>query len=1041
MPTIAELQIKVNTTDLDRAKKSLDDLAKSTANLDKASEASSRTRTKASEQVSDVLEDEAAIIERVAAAEKQRAQSAAASSGTLASSYKQSSQAVNQFESAVDNAATSQGKLQASTKTRIADVASERQAYRQLIASIDPTTAALQKLEDQQRELNALQARGKAGTGIGIDPAEFTRLNTMIEASRKRIGDLGATTGKTAKEINFAMRGLPAQFTDIAVSLQGGQAPLTVFLQQGGQIKDMFGGVGPALRAMAGYAASLISPLTLAAAALGALAVGFVVGSREASAYNKALITTGNIAGVTADSLAESAKAISDMGGTQGAAAKALVEVASVGRFTAAQIDSIAEAAVRMNSATGKAVSDTVGEFEALAKEPSKAILDLNSKYHFLTSSVFEQIQALENQGRTQDAATLAIETYSNTLQSRTTDIKENLGVVESAWNAVTGAAKRAGDAILNVGRDSTFSEQISDAEKAVRTAERARDAIFRGRSEEDLSPRAAAVLAQRQKEVDLAKQYVEELRDEQEGERLVAEQQAFRQRIQDKAIASGKKIEAQYDSSLSTVNKLKKQLSDLSLEYDNIKAAGTVSAETEKRYQDTVAATTKRLKEAEAAEAKRGKGPKTPAVREGAGVRLLATMKQQEESLIAQRDATDRIGTEEQKLIKLREQFRQIEQKQLTEKLTKEQTSLLANKEALLAQQQKNAEVQKEIVAQKELEKLATVRAALEQQIAVDRQKYEDALIGATSSDKEAERLRERNRLEQDYQRQLQEFGKQNREGSLSDEGYQEATAQLAVTLAERRRLMEEYYSRQDQMQGDWVNGAKKAYANWAEEGRNVAGMTQSLFSSAFSSMEDALTGFVTTGKLSFKDLTVSILKDLAAMATKIAANQILTSIIGSFGGGLGGAATSASAAATTSTGSAFAGYAAKGKAFSGGVEYFANGGAFTNSIVNRPTAFGTGTGIGVMGEAGPEAIMPLTRTSDGQLGVKGMGGGSTVVAPVSVTIQTDGGMGGQGNGSSTNQEGQGRAVQMAVKSECERAIANALKPGGRIWLTMNGR
>jgi len=1036
MPTIAELQIKVNTTDLDRAKKSLDDLAKSTANLDKASEASSRTRTKASEQVSDILEDEAAIIERVAAAEKQRAQSAAASSGTLASSYKQSSQAVNQFESAVDNAAASQGKLQASTKTRISDVASERQAYRQLIASIDPTTAALQKLEDQQRELNALQARGKAGTGIGIDPAEFTRLNTMIEASRKRIGDLGATTGKTAKEINFALRGLPAQFTDIAVSLQGGQAPLTVFLQQGGQIKDMFGGVGPALRAMAGYAFSLINPFTLAAAALGALAVGFVVGSREASAYNKALITTGNIAGVTADSLSESARAISDMGGTQGAAAKALIEVASAGRFTATQIDSIAEAAVRMNSVTGKAVSDTVGEFEALAKEPSKAILDLNSKYHFLTSSVFEQIQALENQGRTQDAATLAIETYSNTLQSRTTGIKENLSIIETGWKAISGAAKLALDAIVDVGREQTFADQLAEAQEAVRVAEGARNATYRGRQ---------GLLPEREREVEIARQYVEELKDQQEGERLVAEQQAFKQRTQDRAVASGQRLNSQYQASLSTTEKLRKELTDLSKEYDNIKAAGSVSAETEKQYQDTVAATTKRLKEAEEAEKKRGAArTKTPVVREDSGARLLATMKQQEESLIAQRDATDRITSEEQKLIKLREQFRQIEQKQLTEKLTKEQTSLLANKEALLAQQQKNAEVQKEIVAQKELEKLATVRAALDQQIAVDRQKYQDALIGATSSDKEAERLRERNRLEQDYQRQLQEFGKQNREGSLSDGGYQEATAQLAVTLAERQRLMEDYYAKQDQMQGDWVNGAKKAYENWAEAGRNVAGMTQSLFTSAFSSMEDALTGFVTTGKLSFKDLTVSILKDLAAMATKIAANQILTSIIGSFAGGFGGAASagaSAATSATTNTGSAFAGYAAKGKAFSGGVEYFANGGAFTNSIVNRPTAFGTGTGIGVMGEAGPEAILPLTRTSDGQLGVKGMGGGSTVVAPVSVTIQTDGGMGGQGNSSSTNQEGQGKAVQQAIKSECERAISNGLKPGGQIWRQMNGR
>lgn len=1034
MPTIAELQIKVNTTDLDRAKKSLDDLAKSTASLDAASERSSRTRKRASEQVAEVVEDEAIILERAAKADKDRAAAAAASSGTLASSYSKVSQSVQQYDSALDSAATAQNKLQGTSKARITDVAAERQAYRQLIGQIDPTTAALQRLEDQQRELNALRSRGQAGTGIGIDPAEFTRLNGLIEASRKRIGDLGSTTGKTAKEINFAMRGLPAQFTDIAVSLQGGQAPLTVFLQQGGQIKDMFGGIGPALRAMGGYVLSLISPLTLAAAALGTLGVGFVLGQKEASNFNKALITTGNIAGVTSDSLAESAKAIADNGGTQRAAAAALTEVASVGKFTAEQIDLIAEAAVRMNSVTGKAVSDTVSEFEALAKEPTKAIADLNSKYNFLTASVFEQIQALEEQGRTQEAARLAIDTYSTTLDTRTKDIKENLGIIETGWKAITGAAKLAIDAIADVGREQTFSDQLAAAEEAVRVAQRARDATYRGRQ---------GLLPEREREVELAKQYVEELKDQQEGERLVAQQQGIRQEIQNRAIAAEQKLNSQYESSLSNVDKIRKQLADTAEEYKKIQAAGNVSAETEKKYQATLDATNKRLEQAIKSEEKRNKPKASPKVTEDAGARLLSTLRQQEASLEEQLQSNTKLGTQAQAYARLQQQFTDIELKAKTEKLTKEQQSLLVNKQELLNQQQKNVGIEEELRAKQELVKLDATRAAIEQQVANDRQKYQDALIGASSSDKEAERMRERNRLEQEYQRQLQQLAQQRNAGDISQENYDASVEEYKAGLDERKALLQQHYSDIDGLQSDWSVGAKKAFENYLEEGRNVAGLTQSFFTSAFKSMEDSIVGFVTTGKLSFKDLTVSILSDLARMATRIATNQALTAVLGAFGGSFGGAAagaTSAATSATTSTGSAFAGYAAKGKAFSGGVEYFANGGAFTNSIVNTPTAFGTGRGVGVMGEAGPEAIVPLTRTSDGQLGVKSIGGGSAVVAPVNVSIQMTGNEGGA-NSNSTNTESSGRNVQYAIKGVVEQAIGMALKPGGSIWSAMNGR
>jgi phage-related minor tail protein len=121
-----------------------------------------------------------------------------------------------------------------------------------------------------------------------------------------------------------------------------------------------------------------------------------------------------------------------------------------------------------------------------------------------------------------------------------------------------------------------------------------------------------------------------------------------------------------------------------------------------------------------------------------------------------------------------------------------------------------------------------------------------------------------------------------------------------------------------------------------------------------------------------------------------------------------------------------------------------FANGAAFTNSVVSKPTAFGmAGGGIGVMGEAGEEAIMPLTRTAGGQLGVRavtdggGGSGGNVYNFPVAVSVQTSGAGG-------TTQEDTtqlGKGIQQAAKAEAETAIARGLQPGGAIWRVINGR
>ncbi|EJL6764609.1 phage tail length tape measure family protein [Vibrio cholerae] len=351
----------------------------------------------------------------------------------------------------------------------------QRDELARLVGQIDPVVAEYDRIDKMEEKLRKHRKDGLLGQ------EDFDLYLGKLKDMRASVGQASVEfdkNGLSAKQMQAALRGLPAQFTDIAVSLQGGQNPLTVFLQQGGQLKDMFGGIGPAAKAMGGYVAGLINPFSLAAASAGALTLAYYQGSEEADRYRDAIILTGNASGVTADKLADMAKRLDEISGTQRNAAKAIAEIASTGKIAADEIGMVAQAAVMMESATGKAVSETVAEFVKLAEEPSKAIAELNKNQNFLTQAVYEQITALEKQGKTQEAARLAMETYSKELVERSSDVKKGLGTIERAWEGIKKVSSEAWDAMLNVGRRETdydalaeINEQIEDAQRRLNNA------------------------------------------------------------------------------------------------------------------------------------------------------------------------------------------------------------------------------------------------------------------------------------------------------------------------------------------------------------------------------------------------------------------------------------------------------------------------------------------------------------------------------------------------------------------------------------------
>ena len=332
-------------------------------------------------------------------------------------------------------------------------------ALGKLLGQIDPAIRELERLDDLEQRL-----RGFRG-GL-LDEESFQVFNTQLREQRARLDDSAdgmRSAGISAGQYQQAMRQLPMQITDITTSLASGMPLWMVAIQQGGQIKDSFGGAGNAARALV----SVLNPLTVAIAGVvagaGALVLAWHQGSAEADGYNRALITTGNYAGVTAGQLASMAREMDALREVSQGSAAALTVVAERGKFAGEQIQLVAVAAEQMRVATGKAVKETVDEFESLAKDPISAILKLNETQHFLTEAQLEQIRTLQLQQGEQAAATEAMRVYASVIADRTPQITQNLGTIERAWREIKTAAVETWDGLLNIGRVTDDAQRITE--------------------------------------------------------------------------------------------------------------------------------------------------------------------------------------------------------------------------------------------------------------------------------------------------------------------------------------------------------------------------------------------------------------------------------------------------------------------------------------------------------------------------------------------------------------------------------------------------
>lgn len=398
--------------------------------------------------------------------------------GIDASKFAPALTALRDYESALSVAKAREAELVAqnafAAKAAQANEMAKASQYASWWATeLQKVEAAERKLASDATFINSLKAQSDAIGKTRADLLEMqaAQLGLSTQASpfiaKLREADRGlGSMGMTAKATAAAMRGVPAQFQDIVVSLQGGQAPLTVLLQQGSQLSSMFGGAGEAAKALGTYVLGLVNPYTVLAAAVGVVGVAYYMGSKEQDAFNKAIILSGNVSGVTAGQLREYAREIDKIVGTQAQAAAGLAAFTAAGVSGGEELRRYTQTAIEWERATGQSVEKTAEQFASLQKDPLSAVLKLNEGTNFLTLSVYEQIKALEDQGKKTEAAEVAMGALDTAMRERGRAIQENLGYIERAWKGITGAAKDAWDAMLNVGRAATSADTLASVRK-----------------------------------------------------------------------------------------------------------------------------------------------------------------------------------------------------------------------------------------------------------------------------------------------------------------------------------------------------------------------------------------------------------------------------------------------------------------------------------------------------------------------------------------------------------------------------------------------
>ncbi|EEW0784985.1 phage tail tape measure protein [Escherichia coli] len=675
----------------------------------------------------------------------------------------------------------------------------------------------------------------------------------VVEQSMSRQALAAQKAGISVGQYKAAMRMLPAQFTDVATQLAGGQSPWLILLQQGGQVKDSFGGMIPMFRGLAGAITLPMVGVTSLAVATGALVYAWYQGDSTLSAFNKTLVLSGNQSGLTADRMLTLSRAGQAAGLTFNQARESLAALVNAGVRGGEQFDAINQSVARFASASGVEVDKVAEAFGKLTTDPTSGLIAMVRQFRNVTAEQIAYVAQLQRSGDEAGALQAANDIATKGFDEQTRRLKENMGTLET-WADKTGKAfKSMWDAILDIGRPESSADMLASAQKAFdeadkkwqwyqsRSQRRGKTASFRANLQGAWNDRENARLglaaATLQSDMEKAGELAARDRAERDASQLKYTGEA--QKAYERLLTPLEKYTARQEE----LNKALKDGKILRADYNTLMAAA------KKDYESTL------------------KKPKSSGVKVSAGERqedqahaALLALETELRTLEKHSGANEKISRQRRDLWKAESQYAVLKEAATKRQLSEQEKSLLAHKDETLEYKRQLAELGDKVEYQKRLNELAQQAVRFEEQ-----QSAKQAAISAKArglTDRQAQRESEAQRLRDVY-------------------------GDNPAALAKATSALKNTWSAEEQLRGSWMAGLKSGWGEWAESATDSFSQVKSAATQTFDGIAQNMAAMLTGAEADWRGFTRSVL----SMMTEILLKQAMVGIVGRIGSAIGGA------------------------------------------------------------------------------------------------------------------------------------------------------
>ena len=672
-----------------------------------------------------------------------------------------------------------------------------------------------------------------------------------VEQSLNRQALAAQKAGISVGQYKAAMRTLPAQFTDIATQLAGGQNPWLILLQQGGQVKDSFGGMIPMFRGLAGAISLPMVGVTSLAVATGALVYAWYQGDSTLSAFNKTLVLSGNQSGLTADRMLTLSRAGQAAGLTFNQARESLAALVNAGVRGGEQFDAINQSVARFASASGVEVDKVAEAFGKLTTDPTSGLMAMARQFRNVTAEQIAYVAQLQRSGDEAGALQAANDAATKGFDEQTRRLKENMGTLET-WADKTGKAfKSMWDAILDIGRPESSADMLASAQKAFdeadkkwqwyqsRSQRRGKTSSFRanlqGAWDDRENARLGLAAATLQSDMEKAGELAARDRAERESSQLKYTGEA--QKAYERLLTPLEKYTARQEE----LNKALKDGKILQADYN------TLMASAKKDYESTL---------------KKPSGVKVSAGERQEDRAHAAMLALETELLTLEKHAgaNEKISQQRRDLWKAENQYVVLKEAATKRQLSEQEKSLLAHEKETLEYKRQLADLGDKVEHQKRLNELAQQAARFEQQ-----QSAKQAAISAKArglTDRQAQRESEEQRLRDVY-------------------------GDNPAALAKATSALKNTWSAEEQLRGSWMAGMKSGWGEWAESATDSFSQVKNAATQTFDGIAQNMAAMLTGSEQNWRGFTRSVL----SMLTEIFLKQAMVGIVGSIGSAIGGA------------------------------------------------------------------------------------------------------------------------------------------------------